>query len=113
MAAIPLVTGPILSIVGAINSVINAVNAAVAGSITGLTTNTLPKATSAVAIGDSAISDNGTSVTITEPLVLTNQTSTPGALTGTLTNAPAVGPAQTWLAVSINGVAHFIPAWHV
>jgi hypothetical protein len=46
------------------------------------------------------------------PPVLTGQTSTPGAATGTLTNAPAVGNPQTWLQVTINGVMHWIPAWH-
>ena len=84
-----------------------------ATQLSGLTTNTIPKAASASTLGNSSISDNGTSVTITEPLILTGQTSTPGALTGTLTNAPATGNAQTWLQVSINGVVHFIPAWHV
>jgi hypothetical protein len=46
------------------------------------------------------------------PPVLTGQTSTPGAAAGTLTNAPAVGNPQTWLQVTINGVVHWIPAWH-
>jgi hypothetical protein len=113
MAAISLITGPVLSVVDAINALINSINSSVGGAVGGLTANTVPKATSSIAIGNSAISDNGTSVTIAEPLILTGQTSTPGALTGTLTNAPATGNAQTWLAVSINGVAHFIPAWHV
>lgn len=45
-------------------------------------------------------------------IVINNATSTPGASTGTLTNAPAVGNAQTWLEVEINSVIHFIPAWH-
>jgi hypothetical protein len=111
--AISLITGPILSVVDAINSLINSINSSLGGAVGGLAVNNVVKATSSVALGNSAISDNGTSVTIAEPLILTGQTSTPGALTGTLTNAPATGPAQTWLAVSINGVAHFIPAWHV
>lgn len=38
--------------------------------------------------------------------------STPGVATGTLTNAPKAGNAQTWLSVTINGVAHWMPAWH-
>ncbi len=46
-------------------------------------------------------------------IVVANATSLPGALAGTLTNAPAVGNPQTWLEVSINGVVHYIPAWHV
>lgn len=45
-------------------------------------------------------------------LKLTGATSTPGAAAGTLTNAPNAGNPQTWLQVSINGVTHFIPAWH-
>ncbi len=82
------------------------------GFISGLTTNALPKATSATAIGNSSISDDGANITITEPLILTGQTSTPGSGAGTLTNAPAAGNPQTWLQVSINGVTHWIPAWH-
>lgn len=66
--------------------------------------------------GDPAITSLGAPPTpgaIGVPLVLTGQTSTPGALTGTLTNAPATGNPQTWLQVSINGVTHWIPAWHL
>jgi hypothetical protein len=40
-----------------------------------------------------------------------NQTSGPGATTGTLTNAPSVGNPDFWLPVTINGTAHWIPAW--
>jgi hypothetical protein len=111
--AISLITGPILSVVDAINALINNINSSVGGAVGGLTANTVPKAASTTTLGNSAISDNGTSVTITEPLILTNQTSTPGGSAGTLTTAPAAGNPQTWLAISINGVAHFIPAWHV
>lgn len=39
-------------------------------SLSGLTTNKLTKATSASTIGDSSITDNGTIVTFTEPIVL-------------------------------------------
>jgi hypothetical protein len=111
--AIALLTGPILSVLDAINSVINSVNSSVGGAVGGLTANNVVKAATTTTLSNSSITDNGTNVTIAEPLILTGQTSTPGALTGTLTNAPATGNAQTWLAVSINGVAHFIPAWHV
>lgn len=45
-------------------------------------------------------------------LDIENATSTPGVATGTLTNAPKAGNAQTWLAVTINGVEHWMPAWH-
>lgn len=41
---------------------------ATASSITGLTTNTVPKATSSTAIGNSTITDNGTIVQSTEPI---------------------------------------------
>lgn len=60
----------------------------------------------------SQITDNGTNLTLSEPLILTSQTSTPGAAAGTISNAPAAGNPQTWLQVSINGVVHWIPAWH-
>lgn len=55
----------------------------------------------------------GTSVQIeaNAGLVLTNQTSGPGAAVGTLTNAPSAGDPDFWLPVSINGTAHWIPAW--
>lgn len=45
------------------------------------------------------------------PFVFTNQTGGPGVATGTLTNAPSAGDPDFWLPVSINGTAHWIPAW--
>lgn len=44
-------------------------------------------------------------------VVLANQTSGPGAGGGTLTNAPSAGNPDFWLPVTINGTAHWIPAW--
>lgn len=46
-------------------------------------------------------------------ILIVNGTSLPGAATGTLTNAPKSGNAQTWLEVVINGVTHYLPAWHI
>jgi hypothetical protein len=63
------------------------------------------------ALSDSGVAASGV-VSSTAPLVLTGQTSTPGSSAGTLTNAPAAGNPQTWLQVTINGVVHWIPAWH-
>jgi hypothetical protein len=40
-----------------------------------------------------------------------NQTSGPGVATGTLTNAPSAGDPDFWLPITINGTAHWIPAW--
>jgi len=40
----------------------------IGGGLSGLTTNTITKATSATAIGDSSITDNGTTVSTTEPV---------------------------------------------
>jgi hypothetical protein len=45
-------------------------------------------------------------------LSLINMISTPSSHLGTLTNAPAAGNPQFWLAVTINGTPYFIPAWH-
>ena len=41
------------------------------GLISGLTTNTIPKATSATAIGNSSVTDSGSLVTVTNPLTVT------------------------------------------
>ncbi len=52
----------------------------VTGLATGVgTANTIAKYTSASAIGNSSITDDGTSVTLTEPLILTPTTATPSA----------------------------------
>lgn len=45
-------------------------------------------------------------------LVIVNATNTPGAATGTLTNAPKAGNPQMWLEVLIDGTTYYIPAWH-
>lgn len=37
----------------------------------------------------------------------------PGALVGTLSNAPATGNPQFWLPITIGGVQYWLPAWHV
>ena len=47
----------------------------------------------------------------TGAVVMANQTSGPGVATGTLTNAPSAGDPDFWLPISINGTAHWIPAW--
>jgi hypothetical protein len=46
-------------------------------SISGLTTNTIPKAASSTTIGDSAVSDNGTNVLSTEPIAIGFGSTTP------------------------------------
>lgn len=47
----------------------------------------------------------------TGAVVMANQTSGPGAGAGTLANAPSAGDPDFWLPISINGTAHWIPAW--
>jgi hypothetical protein len=42
---------------------------------------------------------------------LTSQTSSPGANTATLTNAPIAGNPAFWLAISINGTVRYVPCW--
>lgn len=46
-------------------------------------------------------------------LALAHAINLPGAAAGTLTNAPIAGNPQTWLQLSINGVVHWVPAWHL
>lgn len=59
----------------------------------------------------SAISDDGTNVTIIEPLVLTNQVSAPGSDVATLSNSPVTGNPSIWLQININGTTGYIPVW--
>ena len=47
----------------------------------------------------------------TGAVVMANQTTGPGAGLGTLTNAPSAGDPDFWLPITINGTAHWIPAW--
>jgi hypothetical protein len=53
-------------------------DAASGGGISGLTTNTIPKATSSTSIGDSSVSDNGTVVTVANQLTVDNNLITTG-----------------------------------
>lgn len=66
--------------------------ASASGAITGLATNALPRATSSTALGNSSISDNGTTVSITEPMAISS-----GA-----TNAIGIGTTTPAAALDIN-----------
>ena len=57
------------------------------GGISGLTTNAIPKATSSSSIGNSSLTDNGTTVSATEPLAA------PSISTGTAAPAVTTGSA--------------------
>ena len=44
-------------------------------------------------------------------LTLSNQTTTGGASTGTLTNAPSAGNPAVWLRIAVNGTTYKFPGW--
>lgn len=98
------------------------------GGISGLTTTKIPKATSSTTIGDSALSDNGTTVTSTEPIAAPSASlgasppaasvcTTTGSFlcvgegaapTGTLTGVDVLYPDSTahrWKMINNNGTA--------
>ncbi len=57
------------------------------------------------------VTASGLTFEIDRGLLTTNQTSGAGALTGTLTNSPAVGNPTHWLKIFINGSPFCIPCW--
>lgn len=64
------------------------------GSISGLTATKVPKATSSTAIADSSISDDGTNVTVTEPLIVGGSNGQGKLTQGT---APTTAAGFDWL----------------
>lgn len=66
--------------------------ASASGAITGLTANVLPRATNSSALGNSSISDNGTTVSVSEPV----------AISSGGTNAIGIGTTNPAAALDIN-----------
>jgi hypothetical protein len=62
------------------------------GAITGLTANALPRATSSSALGNSSITDNGTTVSVSEPVAISSGS----------TNAIGIGTTNPGAALDIN-----------
>lgn len=88
-------------------------NAATAGVVLDFATDSTLKLFARDGTTPAALQAATVAVSSNNAYIATNQTSGAGALTGTLTNAPATGNPQFWLPVSINGTNYWLPAWHV